>query len=438
MQVSVENTGSLERKIRVEVPDEKISSEVSNRLQRLSKTTKVQGFRPGKAPMKVIQGRYGVQVRQEVVGEMLQSSLFEALDQENLKPAGPPRIEEINDENGQHLAFPAVIEVFPEVQLKPVAELEVERPVCSVTDQEVTDMIDKLRQQQRTLQVVERASGEGDVVDIDFEGFLDGEAFEGGRAEKYKLELGSGNFIAGFEEGLVGKSAGDEATLKLKFPDDYGKEDLQGKDVEFKVKVNAVNEPVLPEVDAKFMEMFGVKDGDEQAFRDEIRRNMEREVNLTLRQQIKNSVLDALNEANDIELPQTMVSGETSRIREELAENMKRQGMDAGAMDKADDSLFTEQAQKRVALQLIVAEIIKANDIKADDTQVRAMVEDMASSYEDPNMVINWYYSDKKNLQQVEALVLEEEVINWVLANAKVTEKPSSFDEIMNKGQTDH
>ncbi len=436
MQVSVENTGSLERKVRVAVPEEKISSEVDTRLQRLSKTTKVQGFRPGKAPMKVIQGRYGVQVRQEVVGEMLQSSLYEALNQENLKPAGPPRIEEINDESGQDLAFTAVIEIYPEFELKPVAELEVERPACAIADDEVTEMIDKLRKQQSTTAEVERASQDGDVVDINFEGFLDGEAFEGGKAENYKLELGSNSFIEGFEAGLVGKSAGDEDTLKLTFPEDYGKEELKGKDVEFKVKVNSVNESVLPEIDAKFMEMFGIKDGDEAAFRDEIKRNMEREASMALRQQIKGNVLDALNAANDIELPQGMVESESQRIRDELAENMKRQGIDPQPIGKAEDSLFTEQAQKRVSLQLIVAEIIKQNDIKAEGPQVRAMVEDMAAGYEDPNAVINYYYSNEQNLQQVEAMVLEEEVINWVLANAKVTEKPSSFDEIMNKGQT--
>lgn len=436
MQVSVENTGSLERKVHVAVPEEKISSEVSNRLQRLSKTTKVQGFRPGKAPMKVIQGRYGVQVRQEVVGEMLQSSLFEALNQENLKPAGPPKIEEISDESGQDLAFTAVIEVYPEVQLKPVTDIEIERPACVISDQEVTDMIDKLRKQQRTTAVVERAAKDGDIVDIDFEGFLDGEVFEGGKAENYKLELGSNSFIEGFEAGLVGKSAGDEDTLKLTFPDDYGKEELKGKEVEFKVKVNSVNEPVLPEVDARFMEMFGIKDGDKDAFNAEIKRNMEREANMAVRQQVKNNVLDALNEANDIELPQTMVASESQRIREELSENMKRQGIDPKPLGQAEDALFDEQARKRVSLQLIVAEIIKQNEIKAEAPQVRAMVEDMAAGYEDPNAVINYYYSDQKNLQQVEALVLEEEVINWVLANAKVTEKPSSFDEIMNKGQT--
>ncbi len=436
MQVSIENTGSLERKLRVEVPEEQVSSQVSERLQKLSKTTRVQGFRPGKVPLKVIQGRYGVQVRQEVVGELVQSSLYEAINQENLKPAGPPRIEDIADNNGENLAYTAVIEIYPEIKLKPVAELEIERPVGTIEDQDITDMIEVLSKQQRQLEVVERASKEGDTVDINFEGFLDGEAFEGGKADNYKLELGSNSFIEGFEQGLEGKKAGEELSLNLKFPEDYGKEEFQGKDVEFKVKVNTVNEPVLPEVDANFMGTFGVKDGNEDTFRAELRRNMERELELSLRQRVKNTVLDTLHSENNVELPQSMVASERQRVREELEENMKRQGMDAAALGKADDALFNEQAERRVALQLIVAEIIKQNELKAEPAKVRSMVEEMAAGYEDPNAVINWYYSDKNNLAQVEALALEDVVINWVLTNAKVTEKASSFDEIMNKGQT--
>ncbi len=436
MQVSVENTGSLGRKLRVEVPEEKISSEVSSRLQRLSKTTKIQGFRPGKAPLKVVQSRYGAQVRQEVLGELLQSSLHEALNQENLKPAGPPRIEEINDEGGKDLAYTAVIEVYPELTLKPISDVKIERPICNVSDQDVTDMINVLRKQQRRQEVVERASKDGDIVNINFEGFLNDEAFEGGKAENYNLELGSNSFIEGFEAGLIGKKADEELTLDLKFPDDYGKEELKGQNVQFKVKVNSVNEPVLPEINDEFIAMFGIKDGDEAAFNAEIKRNMEREVDLTLRQQLKIKVLDTLHEVNEVELPQTMVTQEIQRVREELEQNMKRQGIDSKSMKDADDSLFKEQAEKRVALQLLVAEIIKQNDIKAEQAQVRAMIEDMASGYEDPNTVINWYYSDKNNLAQVEALALEEEVINWVLANAKVNENERSFDEIMNKRQT--
>ncbi len=426
----------MERKVHIEVPEERVSAEINNRLQRMTKTTKVQGFRPGKVPLKVIQGRYGSQVRKEVVGELVQSSFYEAITQEKLKPAGPPQIDEVADESGKDLSFTAVFEVMPEVKLNPVSELKFERPICTVSDQEVTDMIDVLRKQQREQKQVERAAKDEDIININFEGFMDGEAFEGGKAENYNLELGSKSFIEGFEDGLVGKSAGDEVTLNLKFPDGYGNENLKGKDVEFKVTVNSVNEPVLPEIDAKFMERFGIKDGDEAAFRDEIKQNMVREVELTLRRQIKDKVLDELHQSNTLDLPQSMVANEEHRVRHELEDNFKRQGMDPGALAKADSSLFEEQAKKRVSLQLIVAEIIKENELKADPAKVREMIEQAASGYEDPAAVINWYYSDQKNLREVEALALEDVVIDWVLEHASVTDKACTFDEVMNKGQT--
>ena len=436
MQVSVENTGSLERKVRVELPEERVSTEINNRLQNLTKTTKVQGFRPGKVPLKVIQGRYGVQVRKEVVGELVQSSLYEAITQENLKPAGPPQIDDLADEIGKILSFTATFEIYPEVTLTPFDGISLEKPVCTVSDDDISKMIDILRKQRRELKAVERAAQDGDIVDINFEGFIDGEAFEGGKAENYQLELGSKSFIEGFEDGIIGKSADEEDTLNLTFPEDYGKDELKGKAVEFKVKVNKVNEPVLPEIDAKFMEAFGVKDGDEAAFKNEIKRNMEREVELTLQRQIKDTVLDKIYQENTIELPQALVANERQRVQQELENNMKNQGMDPSALAKADPSLFDEQAKKRVSLQLIAAEIIKQNELKVDPAKVRKMIEQLASGYEDPNAVVNWYYSDKKNLAEVESLALEDEMVNWILEHANVTDKACTFDEVMNKGQT--
>ncbi|MBL1143165.1 MAG: trigger factor [Proteobacteria bacterium] len=436
MQVSVESTSSLERKVRVELPEDRISSEVSNRLQNMTKTTKMQGFRPGKVPLKVIQGRYGDQVRKEVVGELVQSSLYEAINQESLKPAGQPRIDELNDEAGQDLAYTAIFEIYPEVTLKPMSEIKVEKSVCEVSADDVAGMIEMLRKQRRELKPVERAAKEGDIVNINFEGFLDGVAFEGGKAENHDLELGSKNFIEGFEEGLTGKSAGDEVTLNLKFPDEYGNEELKGKETEFKVKVNLVNETVLPEIDESFMEQFGVKDGKEETFNTEIKRNMEREVELTLRRQLKEKVFEALREANEVELPQALVANEQHRVKHELEDRLKQQGMDAGAIGNADNGLFTEQAEKRVSLQLIVGEIIKQNELKADPAKVREMIEQAASGYEDPNAVVNWYYSDQKNLAEVESLALEDGVVDWVLEHVSVTDKACTFDEIMNKGQT--
>ncbi len=436
MQVSVESTGTIGRKVRVEVPEDRISSEVSDRLQKMTKTTKVQGFRPGKVPLKIVQGRYGLQVRKEVIGELVQSSLYEAITQEDLKPAGQPQIDELKDESGQDLVYTASFEVYPEVKLKDMGELEFEKPTCAVSDDDVTSMIEMLRKQRRELKIAERAAQNGDVLDINFEGFIDGEAFEGGKAENYELELGSNSFIAGFEDGLVGASEGDDVVVNVKFPDEYGNEALKGKDAEFKVKVNLVNETVLPEVDETFMLEFNVKDGKEETFRDEIKRNMEREVDLTLRRQIKDVVMDALHEANEIELPQALVANEANRAKQDFENNLKRQGHNAGAIGSLDASVFTEQAKKRVTLQLILGEIIKQNELKADPAKVKEMIDQVASGYEDPSAVLDWYYSDQKNLAEVESLTLEDDVVDWVLGHAKVTDKACTFDEIMNKGQT--
>jgi trigger factor len=436
MQVSVESTGTLERKVRVEVPAERISTAVSDRLQKLTKTTKVQGFRPGKVPLKVVQGRYGEQVRKEVVGELIQSSLYEAISQENLKPAGPPQIEEFDDESGKDLAYTATFEIYPEVVLKPVESLTFEKQTCTVSDEDITSMIDMLRNQRRELKITERAAQTGDVLNINFEGFIDGEAFEGGKAEDYELEIGAKKFIEGFEDGLIGTSEGDEVTLKLKFPEEYASEALKGKDAEFKVNVNLVNETVLPEIDETFMLEFGVKDGKEETLRSEIKRNMEREVELTIRRQMKDTVLDALFQANEIDLPQALVANESHRAKHDFENNLKRQGHNADAIGSLDASVFNEQAKKRVSLQLILGEIIKQNELKANPEKVREMIEQVASGYEDPAAVLNWYYSDQKNLAEVESLSLEDSVVNWVLEHANVTDKACTFDEIMNKGQT--
>ena len=437
MQVSVENIGSLERKVHVEVPETRVASEISSRLQNMTKTTKVEGFRPGKVPLKVIDNRYGVQVRKEVIGELVRQTLFEAINQENLKPAGQPLIENIDDTAGKALAFTAIFEIYPEIILKPAEKLKFDKPVCQIVEDDISIMIEKLRKQHRELKQVERSSQSGDIINIDFEGFINDEPFEGGKAEKYDLELGSNSFIPGFEDGLVGASSNEEIVLKLKFPKDYGKEELKGKQVDFKVMINSVNEPHLPKVDKNFIKKLGLKQDNEEALKIEIRKNMEREVELSLRQQYKDIVLDGLHKENKIELPRSLIDGEYNRLKSELEKNLKQQqGIDAKKIASESDSVLTEQAKKRVSLQLILAEIIKINELKADPKKVREMVEHAASGYEDPDSVVNWYYSDKKNLAEVEVLVLEDNVIDWVLEHANVVEKKCTFDEIMNKRQT--
>jgi len=436
MQVSVESTGSLERKVHVEVPETRITSQVSERLQNMTRTTKVQGFRPGKVPLKVIDGKYGKQVRKEVVGELVRTTLFEAINQENLKPAGQPQIEKVDAVDGQALSYTATFEIYPEITLKPTEKLKFEKPSCEVSMENVDTMVEKLRKQHCELKIVDRAAKNGDVVNINFEGFIDNKPFEGGSAENYNLELGIKSFIDGFEDGLIDKSTGEEALLKLKFPKDYGKEELKGKQVEFKVKINSVNETILPDINKEFIEKLGIKKGDEESLRLEIKKNMEREIELSLRRQHKDMVLDKLYHENNVELPQTLVANEHERLMSELEKNIKQQGADAEKIKSASDTVIMEQAKKRVSLQLILAEIIKQNDLKADPKKVREMVKHAASGYEDPKAVINWYYSDKKNLAEVEVLSLEDNVVDWVLEHANVTDKPTTFDEIMNKGQT--
>ena len=436
MQVSVENIGSLERKVHVEVPESRVTSEVSERLQNMTKTTKVEGFRPGKVPLKVINGRYGEQVRKEVVGELVRTTLFEAINQENLKPAGQPQIEKVDVADGKALSYTASFEIYPEITLKPIEKLKFEKPLCEVSKDDVDIVIEKLRKQHGELKIVERAAKKGDTVNIDFEGFIDNKIFEGGKAENYNLEIGTKSFIDGFEDGLIGKSKGEEVLLKLKFPKDYGKEELKGKQVEFKVKINNVNETRLPNIDKDFIKKLGIQKGDKESLWAEIKNNMEREVELSLRRQLKDMVLDKLYSENKIELPQSLVANERERLLGELEKNIKQQGADLEKIKSASETLIAEQAKKRVSLQLILAEIIKQNDLKPDPKKVRQMIEHAASGYEDPKAVINWYYSDKKNLAEVEVLSLEDNVVDWVLEHANVTDKPSTFDEIMNKGQT--
>lgn len=439
MQVSVENTGDLERKVKVQVPEEQISSQVQTRLQSMSKTTNVQGFRPGKVPMKIITGRYGAQVRQEIVGQIVQSSFQEAITQENLKPAGMPTIDPLEDKSGEGLIYTATFEVFPEITLKPSEELAVEKPVCKVSDADVTKMIEVLQKQQTKFETVDRKGKEGDALMTDFVGKIDGEAFEGGTAKDFQIILGSNSLIAGFEEGLVGSKAGDEKDLDLKFPDDYQKQELAGKDVVFSVTVNEVKEAKLPELDDEFFKLYGVSEGGLEAFKNTLMSNMEREVEQKVKTVVRDNILDAIYAANKITLPRVMLDNEAQRLHEDMKENLKKQGIPADALDKAGtDTLgaFEEQAKKRVTLQLILSEIIKENEMKADPDKVRQMIEQQAQSYEDPGAIVNWYYSDKSRLAEVEAVALEEDIVTWILNKAQVTDTEMTFDEIMNKGQT--
>ena len=437
MQVSVESTGPLEKRLKVEVPEEKIATEVQNRLQSMTKTTRIKGFRQGKVPLKVIQKQYGTRVRKEVIGEVMQNSLYEAITQEKLQPATRPELEDFDVEQTEGLVFTAKIEVLPEITISPVEELKIEKPVCNVSDNDVDKMIEIVRKQHRKPEVVEREAVEDDSLVIDFIGRIDGEAFEGGTAKDFSLELGAKRFIEGFEDGLMGAKAGDKRVLKLKFPDEYGNEALAGKETEFEVDVKTVNELVLPELDSELFATLGVTDGGLEEFRAEISKNMERESEQATLTRVKESVMDKLYQANKMDLPASLVANEVTQLKTQYKSTLQQQGLSESDIPMGGDSMFKEQAEKRVTLQLLVADIIKTNGIKVDPASVRAKIEKAAVGYEDTSEVINWYYSDKNRLAEVEALALEEEVINWIMEKAQVIETELAFDALINKGQTE-
>ncbi len=437
MQVSVETTGPLERAMRVEVPEERIADEVQKRLQDLARTAKIQGFRPGKVPFKLVQRRFGAKVRQEVVGEVVQSTFYEALSREKLRPAAYPNLDPVSAEQGAGLHYTAKFEVFPEVELAPIEGLKIEKALCSITDEDLDKMIEVLRRQRRRPQQVARAAQKEDLVDIDFVGKVDGEAFEGGEAKAFKVEIGSGRLIEGFEEALVGKQAGDKATLKLAFPEDYPKQALAGRPVEFAVTVNSVHEQVWPQLDEAFFADFGVEEGGEAAFRKEISQHMHREAEAAIRRRLRDAVMDGLYAANELELPRALVEKERQNMAQQFKQNMKSHGLPVDNDNTMPGpELFEQQARKRVALQLLIAEIIRENELKAEPARVREWIEKNAQGYEDPAAIVNWYYQDKQRLAEVEALALEEEVIDWIFMRAQITEVHLGFDDLMNKGQT--
>lgn len=437
MQVSVEELGALERRLRVEIPEDKIAGEVESRLKNMTRTARIDGFRPGKVPLKLVQKRYGNQVRAEVIGETVRSSFYEAVTEKDLHPAGAPKIEPEKTEAGEGLTYTATFEVYPEVKPAAVDTLKIERPVCEVNETDVEQMIETLRKQQRQMQPVERAAAEGDALIVDFTGRVDGEVFEGGQAQDFQVEIGAKRLIPGFEEGLTGAGAGETKTLKLAFPEDYHKAELAGKPVEFEVTVKQVLAPELPELNDEFFKSFGVTEGGLEAFKAEVRKNMEREAEQTVRQRTKEAVMEALYEANSIDLPAALVEAEQDRLLEQAKNNLRQYGVTDEQLEGMSKDTYADEARKRVALQLLVRELIQEQGFKAETGEVRELIEKNASGYELPEEIVNWYFADKSRLAEVEALVLEDKLVDWILSQASVTETPYTFDALMNKGQTE-
>ncbi len=437
MQVSIETTSGLERRLTVGVPAERVENEVNNRLKKAAKNVRLDGFRPGKVPLKVIKQRFGAGVRQEVLGEVMSQSFYEAVNQENLRPAGQPSIEPRKMDEGSDIEFVATFEVFPDIELADMSGIEIERPAADVTDADVDNMIEVFRNQQGAWETVERAAQEGDQVTIDFEGTRDGVAFEGGSAEGTELQLGSGRMIPGFEDGIVGMSAGEEKTLDLSFPEEYHNEDLRGAAVQFKITLHGVTERVPAAMDEELFKIYGVEEGGEEQFRSEIADNMRRELKTAVRNQVKQQILDAVIDKHaDQDVPKALVDSEISTMRQQ----MFQQFGGAGSADMDMESLlpaemFSEQAERRVKLGLVLNEMVSSNELTADADKVRAAVEEIASTYQEPEQVVNWYYSNQEQLSGVENMVLEDAVIETILESANVTEKECTYQEALAQAQ---
>ncbi len=433
MQVSVESSEGLERRMTVELPAERVNEEVEKRLKTISHSAKVDGFRPGKVPLSVIRKRYADQVMTEVHGELIKSTYFEALGQEKLHPAGDPVIEPVEKDLGEGFGYTAVFEVVPEIELADMSNITINRPVSEVVDADVEQMIDKLRQQRATWSDVERKSQNGDQLTINFKGSIDGEAFDGGAADNVPLVLGSNSMIEGFEAGLIGTSADDNTTLNVTFPADYQAENLAGKEASFEVEVTKVEEPVLPEIDEEFIKAFGLTDGNVESLTKEIRSNMERELEDKTGALLKEKAMDALIEANEVTLPKSMINQEAQSLKEQTVQNMEQYGQKSSVDLPLD--LFEEQAKRRVALGLIVTEVIKANEIQLDEERVNDKIATFAKTYEDQQEVIDYYSSNKQQMAVVQNVVLEEQVVDWVLEQVKVVDVESSFEEITSPQQ---
>jgi trigger factor len=433
MRVSVETMSGLERRVTVGVPADRVDSAVQKRLKEAASNVRLPGFRPGKVPMRVMQQRFGAGVRQEVLGEVISQSFQEAVMSENLRPAGQPSIEARKMGAGQDVEYTATFEIFPSVEVKDIADLVIEKPTAEVTDTDVDNIIEVFRKQQGELVLAERAAEEGDTVVIDFEGFRDDEPFEGGKGEDTALELGSGRMIPGFEDGLVGAAANDSRVLNLTFPEDYQSEDLAGAAVEFKVLVKEVKTLELAPIDGALFSQDGLADGTEEEFRAEVKQNMERELRNAVEASVKTQVMDAIATAHEsIELPTSLIAQETQAMRQQMFQQFGGgvpQDMDLTSI--LPDEMFSEQAERRVKLGLVVAEMISQYELTAEPAKIRERIEEIASTYQDPEEVINWYYSENEQLAGIESRVLEDAVVEKLVAEAAVQDIELSYEDAL-------
>ncbi|WP_340680581.1 trigger factor [Paraglaciecola sp.] len=434
MQVSVETTKGLERRLTITLPAVSIDTAVKSRLQQLAKTQRINGFRPGKVPVNVIQKRYGQAVRQEIAGEAMQRGFYQAITQEKIAPAGAPNFELKTDVMGKDLEFVASFEVYPEVEVKDINKIKVDKAVVEITDKDLDNMMDTLRKQHAGWKEVKRKSKKDDKLTMDFVGTIDGVEFEGGKAENFVLEMGKDRMIPGFEKPLVGAKAGEEVIVEVTFPEDYHAEKLKGKAAQFTVNVSKVEALDLPKVDAEFAKLFGIEDGNIESLNNEVRKNMQRELDQTLKAAVKEQVINGLLENNSIDLPQALVDQEVNALREQAKQRFaQQQGGKVENLPELPADLFVENARKRVSIGLLLGEVIKKNELKVDNAKVEALIETAASAYEDPQEVVEYYKSNKELMQQMQNVAMEEQAVELLLSQAKVKEVKKAFDEIMNK-----
>ena len=432
MSVTVETLENLERKVIVSLAWADINAETDKRLKQTQRRVKIDGFRPGKAPLKMVASMYGASVQNEVINELVQRAFYDIAVSENLKVAGFPRFEGVEEQDDKDsLKIAAIFEVFPEVSIGDLSASEIEKVTSEVGDAEVEKTVEILRKQRTRFHHVDRAAQNRDRVIIDFEGKIDGEPFAGGSSKNYAFVLGSGQMLPEFEAGIAGMKAGESKDVEVNFPEDYHGKDVAGKTAVFTITLNNVSEATLPEVDAEFAKALGIADGDVAKMREEVKKNVAREVERRTQEQTKESVMEALLKAVELQVPNALVNDEAARLAEEMRQNFVNQGMaNAGQVNLPAD-MFKEQAHRRVALGLILAKLVEENKLEPTEEQIKAVVANFAESYEDPQEVIDWYYADANRLQGPTSLAVESNVVNFVLGKAKVTEKTLSFDEVM-------
>lgn len=431
MQVSVETTQGLERRLTITVPAAAISTEVEKELRNIAKNRRIDGFRPGKAPVAMIKKMFGLSVLQDVASRQMQNHFYQAIIANKLTPAGAPTFAPGQLAEGKDLEFAATFEVYPEVELNALDKIEVTKPVVEITADDLETMLGTLRKQHATWAKTEAAAASGDRVIIDFVGSIDGEEFEGGKAADFTLELGQGRMIPGFEEGIIGKKAGEEVTVDVTFPAEYHAENLKGKAAKFAVTIKAVEAQQLPEVNDEFAKLFGLAESTVDALKVEVKKNMERELNNSIKARVKDQVIKGLLATHEVEVPQALIDSEIDVLRRQALQRFGN-NLDPKQLPELPATLFTEQAKDRVKVGLLLGEVIKTNKLQVEDARVQALIETVASAYEDPQEVIQYYNSNKELLQGMRNVALEEQAIDLVLAKAKVTEQKAKFDEIMN------